>query len=87
MRRCNRVVLVRIPAGRSNPESPEASNEADVTARDFGLPLVDLLRLSRKEGLSMTYTDGLHLTPASARAISGLLARTLQAEGFLAARP
>lgn len=82
-----RVVLVRIPAGRANPEDPEAANEADDTARDFGLPLVDLLRLSRKEGLPIRYTDGLHLTPASARVVSQLLVRSLRAEGMLPADP
>ncbi|MCW5557047.1 MAG: hypothetical protein KIT22_04315 [Verrucomicrobiae bacterium] len=81
-----RVILVRLPAGRANPADPELPNEADATAREFGLPLVDLLRLSRKEGLSMTYTDGLHLTPPSARAVSQLLVRALQAEGLLPER-
>jgi len=78
-----RVVLVRIPAGRADPSDPEPSNEADATAREFGLPLVDLLRLSRREGLTMNYTDGLHLTPTSARAVSRLLVQALQAERLL----
>jgi len=78
-----RVVLVRIPAGSADPADPELPNAADATAREFGLPLVDLLRLSRQEGLAMTYTDGLHLTPPSARAVSRLLVRALQVEGLL----
>lgn len=78
-----RVVLTRIPAGRANPAEPEALNEADAIARELGVPLIDLLRLSRREGVPITYTDGLHLTPRSARAVCDLLVEALEAQGWV----
>ncbi|MBX3732667.1 MAG: hypothetical protein KF791_08740 [Verrucomicrobiae bacterium] len=73
-----RVVLIRVPAGRADPAVPEAPNEADRIAADLGLPLVDLLRLSQQEGLRLSYTDGLHLTPVAARGVCRILATALE---------
>lgn len=81
--RGSRIVLIRLPAGRANPADPEAPNDTDLIAGQLGLPLIDLLRLSRQEKVPVTYTDGLHLTPKSARAMSELLARTLEAQGLV----
>lgn len=78
-----RVVLTRLPAGRADPADPEAPNEADAIARELGVSLIDLFRLSRKAGIQVTYTDGLHLTPRSARAVSLLLVTALEERGWV----
>ncbi|MEN9674438.1 MAG: hypothetical protein RIS76_334, partial [Verrucomicrobiota bacterium] len=72
-----------LPTGRGNPTDPESPNEADATARELGLPLLDLLRISRRDGLRIAYTDGLHLTPHSARAVCRLLVGALETGGLL----
>jgi hypothetical protein len=77
----SRVMLLRLPAGRRNPSNPEAANEADTIAAELGVPLLDLLRIGRQRGLEITYSDGLHLTPSSARAVSRLLAEQLNTAG------
>jgi hypothetical protein len=61
------VVLVRLPVGRENPVDPLAPNFADAVCARLGLPLVDLNRLASAQGHKPAYTDGLHLTPDSAR--------------------
>lgn len=81
--RGSQVALVRLPIGRGNPTDPESPNEADATARELGLPLLDLLRISRRDGLRITYTDGLHLTPSSARTVCRLLVGALETGGLL----
>lgn len=82
--RGSRVVLVRLPAGKNNPVDPEALNPADLIAGELGLPLVDLLRWTRKEGLAVSYSDGLHLSPQSAAAVSKLMVKALEEKGLLA---
>lgn len=77
-----RVVLVRLPSGIGDPADPEASNELDAIAGELGLPLVDLLRLSRKGRVAVSYTDGLHLTPNAARAVCRILAEAVAAAGW-----
>lgn len=68
------VVLLRLPVGRENPGSAEAPNFADAAAGRLGVPLVDLHRTSVRKGLSLKYSDGLHLTPESARQVARELA-------------
>ena len=82
-----RVVLVRLPSGIGDPADPEAPNELDAIAGELGLPLVDLLRLSRKDRVTVSYTDGLHLTPQAARAVSRILAETVAGAGWLGPGP
>ncbi len=79
-RRGCEVVLLRLPVGRENPADPAAPGEADRLARALGVRLVDVNREAAKRGLGLAYSDGLHLTPASARAVGMLFAE-------LAARP
>ncbi len=73
-RRGCEVILLRLPVGRENPAKPELPNEADELAAKLGLRLIDLNREAARRGLEMTYSDGLHLSPASARAVCQLLA-------------
>lgn len=79
----SRVVLVRLPSGIGDPADPESPNELDAIAGELGLPLVDLLRLSRQGRMTVSYTDGLHLTPQSARAISRVLAEAVARAGWM----
>ena len=81
--RGSRVVLVRLPAGKNDPASPESPNEADQIAGELGVPLVDLLRRARRERLTVSYSDGLHLSPPSAHAVAGLLVTALENEGLV----
>jgi hypothetical protein len=69
-----RIVLIRLPAGWMNLHERETLDRAERISRELGSPLVDLLKLSRESGLGIAYTDGLHLTPRSARAVARLLA-------------
>jgi hypothetical protein len=78
----SRVVLVRLPSGIGDPADPEAPNELDAIAGELGLPLVDLLRLSRQGRVAVSYTDGLHLTPQAARAVSRVLAEAVARAGW-----
>lgn len=73
-RRGSEVILLRLPVGRENPANPEAQNEADQLAHRLGLRLIDLNRAARRRGLELSYTDGLHLAPGSARQLCALLA-------------
>lgn len=61
------VVLLRLPVGRENPLAPAAPNLADALAGRLRIRLVDLNRLAEEPKVSLSYTDGLHLTPDSAR--------------------
>ncbi len=79
-RRGCEVVLLRLPVGRENPVDPAAPGEADRLARDLGVRLVDVNREAAKRGMAIGYSDGLHLAPASARAVGMLFAE-------LASRP
>jgi hypothetical protein len=72
-RRGCEVILLRLPVGRENPARPEAPNLADELADKLGLKLIDLNREAARRGLEMSYSDGLHLSPASARTVCRLL--------------
>lgn len=70
------VILLRLPVGRENPVDPAAPNFADAVAAHLGLPLVDLGRTAAGQGHKPAYTDGLHLSPESARWAAQALAAT-----------
>ena len=72
-RRGCEVILLRLPVGRENPAQAEAPNEMDALAARLGLRLIDLNREAGRKGLEFSYTDGLHLAPASAKTVCGLL--------------
>ena len=72
-RRGCEVILLRLPVGRENPARPEVPNPADELAGKLGLKLIDLNREAARRGLEMSYSDGLHLSPASARTVCRLL--------------
>lgn len=68
------VVLLRLPVGRMNPPTPQTPHLGDALSAHLGLPLLDLNREAARRGIPLTYTDGLHLSPASARRMAALLA-------------
>lgn len=68
------VTLLRLPVGRENPADPLAPNQTDALARDLGLRLLDLNREASLRGVSLSYTDGLHLSSDSARRLCLLMA-------------
>jgi hypothetical protein len=76
-----KVVMMRLPAGSegSAPESP-AFALGEELAREFQLRQVDLVAECGHRGQPVTYTDGMHLTPASAQGVSRLLADLLRAD-------
>ncbi len=78
-RRGCEVVLLRLPVGRENSAQPEATNEMDALAARLGIRLIDLHREASRKGLELSYTDGLHLAPASAKAVCGLLVEAVAA--------
>lgn len=65
--RGTQVILLRLPVGVENPADPQTRSFADDVASQLDLPLVDLYRWSQRADLAVTYTDGLHMTPASAK--------------------
>lgn len=73
------VWLIRLPVGRENPTDAALPNFADAIAQETGLKLADLFRQARAGNAPVDYTDGLHLTPASARWAANALARTVEA--------
>jgi len=68
------VVLCRFPAGLQAvyKDHPQALF-ADELVKDLGVQQIDLASEMTKAGLFPNYTDGIHLTPASARQASKLL--------------
>jgi lysophospholipase L1-like esterase len=78
--RGTRVVLLRLPAGDLASVNQLASLSLSAAlASELQVPRVDLTAECARRGELLTYTDGLHLTPASANSVSRLLA-TLLAE-------
>ncbi len=73
-----KVYLVRLPVGRENPTDPSAPNFADAVAKNTGLPLIDLQRSASASHAPIDYTDGLHLTPSSARWSATTLAAAIK---------
>jgi len=73
-----RVVLLRLPSTQAltSPSDPAAAL-GGALAREFNLLRVDLGRECANRGASLTYTDGVHLSAASARQASRLLADML----------
>jgi len=69
------VVLLRLPVGRENPVDSQASNFADEVAQRLGIALLDLNRRTAPAGSVLNYSDGLHLTADSARAMARSLAQ------------
>jgi hypothetical protein len=69
----SKVILLRLPVGRENSTlgSPDPLVEA---ASRLGLPMVDLQARSLRDGVTISYTDGLHLAPSSAEQVSKWLA-------------
>jgi hypothetical protein len=68
-----RVALVRLPAGRENPEPADVPTIADRMAAEWGVPVLDVHREAVRRNLPMTYTDGLHLDAPTAKAAAALL--------------
>jgi hypothetical protein len=76
-----RIVLVRLPAGHRSASSNNATHDfSDDLAQEFNLRQFDLGAEFSSRGRPISYTDGMHLTPASARAASRLLAELLASD-------
>lgn len=69
----SKVILLRLPVGRENP-APGAPDPLVEAISPLGLPLVDLQARAQRDGVTITYTDGLHLAPSSAEQMSKWLA-------------
>ena len=67
--RGSKVVLVRLPVGRENPKPGSPDPLVEAVSR-LGLPLVDLQARAERDGVTISYTDGLHLAPSSAEQVS-----------------
>jgi len=68
------VVLVRLPWGNRFSSNHPAFLLGDELARELNLMQIDLARECAKRNCVLTYTDGIHLAPASAREASRILA-------------
>lgn len=68
------VVLLRLPVGRENPRNMAAPNFADAIAGQLGIRLLDMNREVSAKRLRVHYSDGLHLTPDSARVVAKAVA-------------
>ena len=75
--RGSKVVLLRLPVGRENPADPKAEDYIDLSAQQLGLPIIDLYRQSIGWENPVSYSDGLHLAPESARRLAKTLAEHL----------
>ncbi|MFZ9874098.1 MAG: hypothetical protein ACO3E8_01880 [Candidatus Methylacidiphilales bacterium] len=75
--RGSKVVLLRLPVGRENPADPKAEDDIDLSAQQLGLPIIDLYRQSIGWENPVSYSDGLHLAPESARRLAKTLAEHL----------
>lgn len=73
-RRGSEVRLCRLPVGRENPTSDSTPDFIADLAEAWGTPYLDVDRECKRQGLVLTYTDGLHLTPDSARKAAIVLA-------------
>jgi hypothetical protein len=74
------VVIVRIP---STIQGPTDTNFVfgDVLAREFNLRRLDLPAECARRGLALSFSDGIHLTPDSARQVSRVLAELAARSG------
>lgn len=80
LERGSRVALVRLPMrGRSSSQNNPSYAWGDELAREFRLPLIDIEAECLKRGRVISYTDGLHLTPTSARETSVMVSELLAA--------
>jgi hypothetical protein len=72
------IVLVRLPAGHQSASDNQATHDfCDNLAQEFNLRQLDLGAELSSRGRPISYTDGMHLTPSSAREASRLLAELL----------
>lgn len=68
------VRIFRLPAGRENLRGPNDPDIIGDLARKWGLPYLQIEQECRRRGIELHYTDGLHLSPDSARTVSAVLA-------------
>lgn len=76
-----RVVFVRLPTGQREADNPAFALSAAL-ARELKVPELDLRAECAGRGETLSYTDGLHLTPGSAREVSRLIAELIQRQGL-----
>ncbi len=68
-----RVLIYRLPAGRENLPSASTEDPIEDIARKWSLPYLNVARECGQRDLHLTYSDGLHLTPGSARQVVGVI--------------
>jgi len=72
------VVIVRLPTGYRRGLDAEGLLLASAVIRDLELPVIDLESECLSRGHRLEFTDGIHMTPASARQSSQLLAELVE---------
>ncbi len=81
-----RIAILRLPAShRFTATNDTGYAFGDDLAREFKLPVFDLDDECARRGHTVKYSDGMHLSPASAREAAKVLAELL--EGVNPARP
>ncbi len=74
-----KVILVNVPAGAHTSTSSSLSYTfAHDLSQRLGIPFVDLAVECEKRKKTLSYTDGLHLTPVSARLVAEVLGRAVE---------
>jgi hypothetical protein len=74
----SKLVIVRLPTGRRTALHSAGLLFGSELARELEIPEIDLESECIRRGLRTTYTDGIHMTPASARQTSRVLAELLE---------
>ncbi len=74
-----RVLIYRLPAGRENLSSDSTEDLIEDIARKWNLPYLNVARECGRRDLHLTYSDGLHLTPGSARDVVAVMTELTRA--------
>jgi len=72
------VVIVRLPTGQRRALDADGLVLASAIVRELDLPEIDLESECLSRGYRLEFTDGIHMTPASARQTSQLLAELVE---------
>lgn len=81
-----KICLYRLPVGREDLPDPQSPDFIADLAVQWGLPYLRVDGECQRRGISLEYTDGLHLTPASAKAVAEVLAE-MAGDHHLTERP
>jgi hypothetical protein len=72
------VVIVQMPTGSRNAVDVATYQFATELAQELGIPEIDLEAECLRRGYNLVFTDGTHMTPASASQSSRLLAELVE---------